>query len=148
MCLAKAITAEFKSVSLIPFAPMAWEFNMAWHKIFLNWKGKRCYLHNILNVLIELFTLEMFVFLVPPKAFSLMELGNAFWLLGQKFLPNDFYFPVSKRADSSNERQVFGVGLFKRPSDPFVLCETSFHTYSFKRKGIIPSKVLALYWLF
>lgn len=40
------------------------------------------YLHNILNVLIELFIVRMFTFLVPPQAYSLMELGNTFWLWG------------------------------------------------------------------
>ena len=53
-------------------------------RYLLNWKGKLCYLHNILNVLIELFILGMFALLVPPKAFLLMELGNTFWLSGHE----------------------------------------------------------------
>lgn len=58
------------------------------------------YLHNILYVLIDLFIVRMFTFLMPPQEYSLMELGNTFWLWGVlivlRSVERIFEFRVSK----------------------------------------------------
>jgi len=59
------------------------------------------YLHNILFVLIDLFTVRMFTFPEPPQENSLMELGNTFWLWGVlivlSFVEGNLEFRVSKK---------------------------------------------------
>lgn len=56
------------------------DVNTVLTRYLLNEKGKRSYLHNILDVLMELFIVRMFTFLMSPQAYRLIELGNTFWL--------------------------------------------------------------------
>ena len=96
-------------------------------------------------MLIDLFIVRMFTFLMPPQEYSLMELGNTFWLWGvlivQRSVEKNLEFRVSKKISpktSGNDNQFRFRLLKKASSNSFVVFR--FHTFDFKRKGVITAK--------